>query len=259
MSNGNLSANSLFHFTNTLDKLQSILIDGFWPRYSLETWDIIIDNPMEYAFPMVCFCDIPLTQTRKHTDLYGQYGIGLDKRWGIRKGITPVLYAYKGSRTTALLAAIYDDMINKDKLVPLDEKLHKDFMDFIMFTKPYSGPIWRDGNYIPGEIRFYDEREWRYIPDIIMTEGISLLYVNNAIYKHEFLNDQYRESQEKLLQPYNLVFFPEDIRYIIVSSEAEMLSLFTFLDSELTHKYNELDLQLLKTKIISVEQIVSDF
>jgi Putative abortive phage resistance protein AbiGi, antitoxin len=259
MSNGSLSANSLFHFTNTIDKLQSILVDGFWPRYCLETWDIIIDNPMEYAFPMVCFCDIPLTQTRNHTDLYGRYGIGLDKRWGIRKGITPVLYAYKGSRTTALLGAMYDANINKEKLVPSNEKLHKDFIDFIMFTKPYSGPMWRGGSYIPGEIRFYDEREWRYIPDISMPEGMSLLYANNAIYKNEYLNNEYRKSQEKLLQQYNLVFVPDDIRYIIVSTEHDVSSLLTFLDKELTHKFAELELQLLKTKIVSVEQIGADF
>lgn len=41
---------------------------------------------------MVCFCDV-----------YGHYGIGLTKEWGIRNGVSPVLYPYDQSPLTMRL------------------------------------------------------------------------------------------------------------------------------------------------------------
>lgn len=72
-----ISANTLFHFTPTKDNLISILTRKFYVRYSLEIFDTIldIDNP-ELVTPMTCFCDIPLSQIKNHTNTYGNYAIG---------------------------------------------------------------------------------------------------------------------------------------------------------------------------------------
>ncbi|MGP8217720.1 MAG: hypothetical protein ACLQQ4_19275 [Bacteroidia bacterium] len=53
-----ISANTLFHFTPTADILISILKYEFYPRFCLENF-IVGTKPIEVAFPMVCFCDIP--------------------------------------------------------------------------------------------------------------------------------------------------------------------------------------------------------
>src|SRR5215467_12077450 len=111
----NISANSLFHFTPTLINLTSILKNYFYPRYCLESWtvifetsqDLLLDRTLEFAFPMTCFCDIPLSQITNHSNIYGKYAIGLTKDWGMKNKINPVLYAYKDSMTTTLLEKIY--------------------------------------------------------------------------------------------------------------------------------------------------------
>ena len=89
-----LSANTLFHFTSSLDILISILTRDFIPRYSLENYNVLmpkINNRkgLEVGIPMVSFCDIPLSKVSQHIDIYGRYGIGLEKNWGLRKWNIP--------------------------------------------------------------------------------------------------------------------------------------------------------------------------
>jgi hypothetical protein len=75
-----LSANTLFHFTNSFDNLEGILTNEFYPRYCLENFDVILAELLdlrELAIPMISFCDIPLSQIRKHVGYYGCYAIGL--------------------------------------------------------------------------------------------------------------------------------------------------------------------------------------
>src|SRR5688572_23249447 len=90
-----ISANTLFHFTNSIDNLLNILRNEFRPRFCLENYNLLrlrvpAEVGFEFAVPMVCFCDLPLSQTGAHLSVYGDYGIGMTKVWGQRKGITPV-------------------------------------------------------------------------------------------------------------------------------------------------------------------------
>ena len=70
----NISTNSLFHFTNDITYLIDILENGFQARYCFE--NISFGN-YKFAFPMKCFCDIPLSAIKFHLKEYGQYGIGI--------------------------------------------------------------------------------------------------------------------------------------------------------------------------------------
>ncbi len=62
---------------------------------------------LEKAIPMVCFCDLPLSQIRKHTKTYGEYALGLSKEWAIKKQINPVLYTYPNSDLSEKLKNLY--------------------------------------------------------------------------------------------------------------------------------------------------------
>ena len=94
MSKSLLSANTLFHFINSLEHIISILINDFTPRYCIESFYYLGEEDFqpEFALLMVCFCDIPLSQIRNHVEVYGGYAIGLSKEWGIENGINPVMY-----------------------------------------------------------------------------------------------------------------------------------------------------------------------
>ncbi|PIU57160.1 MAG: hypothetical protein COS88_01980 [Chloroflexi bacterium CG07_land_8_20_14_0_80_51_10] len=57
-----LSADTLFHFTKSQDDLISILTNEFEPRYCIENLGFQTENQENLAIPMVCFCDLPLSQ-----------------------------------------------------------------------------------------------------------------------------------------------------------------------------------------------------
>src|ERR1043166_5403919 len=87
-----VSANTLFHFTEK-SKLLNILEKGFFPKYHPEDLsNVTLDKSIykEAYVPMVCFCDLLLSQIKAHIDFYGDYGLGLRKKWGLREGISPI-------------------------------------------------------------------------------------------------------------------------------------------------------------------------
>ena len=69
MVNSWLSANTLFHFTNSLENIENILEQEFFPNYSLEVIQTL-DIEKEIAIPMVCFCDIPLLNTKPYCEIW---------------------------------------------------------------------------------------------------------------------------------------------------------------------------------------------
>ena len=75
-----LSPDSLFHFTPSLDNLLGILKNTFYPRYCYDEFDLIENDAQSFiedAIPMVCFCDITLSQLMSHIRTYGSYGLGM--------------------------------------------------------------------------------------------------------------------------------------------------------------------------------------
>jgi hypothetical protein len=257
-----ISSNTLFHFTNSADKIISILKNGFAPRFCLEElgYDLFfdMDSKKETAVPMTCFCDLPLSRIDKHLEFYGSYGIGLSKEWGKLKGLTPLTYIHENSTQINYLKQvgnliggaftgtdIFDDLpMEKNPLIALFE--------LSGFYKPYSGQMWRINKYV--EKRFYDEREWRYVPFINKKEG-----PHYRLSKEEFLNEIKRASaNDTIAKDFSLNFKCGDIKYIIVKKESEMIALFDALDS-MNDTFSEDERKILKTKIISTEQILEDF
>ena len=133
----NLSASILFHFTNKLERLESILTNYYFvPRYCWEPFSDfnIAGEFMELAIPMSCFCDIRLSQIHEHIGTYGKYGIGLTKIWGENKHLNPLLYGIKNSLLIESINKVSENIYNSTNL-----SLGFDVDNIIKYLKPYKG------------------------------------------------------------------------------------------------------------------------
>lgn len=249
----NLSSNTLFHFTPKLEYLESILINTFQPRYSLENTSFLSPKHfnMEMGFPMVCFCDIPLSKLKRHIGTYGNYGIGLKKEWGRKNHLSPIFYTRKGSNTSSSFEHLmYWFNSIKDKLTEEEQKLYSQrFSEILMHTKPYYGKMYRDGK--PINRRFYDEREWRWIPKLDNNK------FRSHISKSEFENS-YDSFNLAISKHRRLKFTPNDIEYLILNNENEIDSFIDILEM-VKLNYDPKTIKKLTSRIITKDQIRNDF
>lgn len=183
----NISSSVLFHFTKSLDNIVDILTSGFYPHYCpeylfgrLHAKAASSNTPPAHAAPMISFCDLPLSLIRKHLAEYGSFGIGLDKKWGIEKGVTPVLYMHEQSQ---MLKALVNRMSAAENVK--DEAANSDWRLLAAHSKPFRGNAWRSGK-AQSDVHFYDEREWRYVPRLASNEKF-------------FITREDYTSQEKIL------------------------------------------------------------
>lgn len=290
-----ISANTLFHFTTTKQNLLSILDNGIYSRYSLENYENLIDGTAEIVFPMACFCDIPLSLVKRHTGLYGKYAIGLTKTWGMQHGVNPVIYTYPNSTTANLLNEISGEFENffqisdgenenikstpnkkrrtdfitelKDllsdpsfkytgKAMEIVDELADKLGFFLRYIKPYEGKFYRNDNYLEHPVKFYEEREWRFVPsrDIIMSSNLKDSYIAEY-YKTPVKR---RAINMRLAKKSKLLFKPNDIRFIILQKESEIPDMLNHLERIFESKATSKELKLLVTRIISLEQIIDD-
>lgn len=256
----NISSETLFHFTSNKDKFLSIIQNGFWPAYCPENLEQF-NAPEHYAFPMTCFCDIPLSQIHNHVENYGKYAVGLTKKWGMQHGITPVLYIHLNSSTYTHITQVSQQIYNivKDN----DNKENRDLGDSIanllIYFKPYEGYRWnKEKQAFENDItptKFYNEREWRYIPTIRKEDQLFSL-IPLDVYK------QNKEIFNKKLENKKLTFTPNDIEHIIVSKDDEIPYIVNDIERIMKDKYkinDENTIKLLITKINSMERIRKDY
>jgi len=135
----NISSDTLFHFTN-FENLKGILKYGFYPRYSIETQEFEGKAPYVSAWPMVCFCDIPLSQVKKHLKTYDEYGIGMSREWVISMKLNPVMYIRTGSDLSQWL---YRMIENIAKLSAAEDPIAREIKGGLLFMlkhiKPFEG------------------------------------------------------------------------------------------------------------------------
>lgn len=241
-----LSSNTLIHLTREKDSLRGILEDNFRIHYCRET--VALNSEVyEMRIPMVSFCDIPLSEIKNHIEKYGCYGIGLSKAWAVRNGLNPVLYVEPKS----LLAKSYQRAFS-DFVVDVDGDAFTDaqrcFTDVLRYVKNYQGSLARKGTLVH-EYRFSDEREWRYVPPA--TEACEML-MSEAGY------EQNPTAVQATLEPLRLHFEPNDIKYIIIQTDAEISEFVHMLRhaNGKTYAYN--DVERLMTRILTTEQIKGD-
>jgi Putative abortive phage resistance protein AbiGi, antitoxin len=269
-----LSSATLFHFTRSLDTLKQILGTGFKPFYSSE--DLKMFGVSECpGIPMVSFCDIPLSHATKHVDDYGPYAIGLDKQWGMRRNISPVHYIYAGSICASVISHIYHSLPKQAFYANCSCMQFNEQTAIFFYGKPYRGHLLRkdftSGAVLDkGEVTFYDEREWRYVPfadqKIIDLQPVPV-DVRAMLSEREFVESNILTSMNAVLHThYTLTFEPHDARYIIVDSEDEIPELVDFINDAHAGRANSPlrecspnERKRLTTRVISMQQIEQDF
>lgn len=250
MSRNILSANTIFHFTKEMLTLESILTNGFYPRYCMEKFDYVdYVREREFPMPMVCFCDIPLSGIEEHKEQYGEYAIGMSKDWGKINGINPLIYTTSESIPTKMLNEIAEGLYKNEKVLEYVKMVQ--FMTAYM--KPYEGHMWnKNTNSFDGQwTTFYNEREWRYVPKDLLGD--------NWLFKDGFLDGDKRKVYNDRVEKFKLKFNPNDIKYIIVKSDDEVVDMVDMIMTIYKNKYPQDDLIKLTTKILSMDRVIEDF
>ncbi len=238
-------SSTLFHFTKSEEILFDILLNGFWPRYCLEDVQWQQGGTGFVAFPMVCFCDIPLARISEHVNFYGSYGLGLSREWAERNNLNPVLYISTGSGLCSSIQNIFSFTL---RIKVDDGKAIGDCRYLIAHSKPTGGQIILEGK--PVQKEFYQESEWRYVP--------SHSEVKNYLKKDTFEDKENLEvHHSKTKEHVSLKFLPTDVSYVFVPRDCNIPNVINFMQSKLD-SYPSADLKVLLSRVISLESIVRD-
>jgi Putative abortive phage resistance protein AbiGi, antitoxin len=256
-----VSSKSIIHYTNSLKNIKGIIQDeGLRLKYCKENLIFSDDFHFTIAFPMVCFCDLPLSLAKEHIVKYGSYGIGFTKEWARRNQLNPVLYIEKDSILSLYLSTQTDDILkpargntnlSQEESNAILDAMRR-FSHILGFCKNHVGPLSRRGKKTVEDYVFYDEREWRYLPPKEIL-GDKEVIVAGPLYEKN--RKEYNDSLENT----SLEFNHNDLSYIIVKSEKEKSEIVDFIRAKYYKKLTNPELNNLYTKIISVKQINDDF
>lgn len=246
-----LHSNSLFHFTNKAGLLY-ILKNNFVPCYCKERLSIG-KKFYDYRVPIVSFCDIPLSQIRSHIKEYGKYAIGLNRKWVDKNKLNPVFYYKKKTFFFNKYYKLLTSLQEKNTINKVQTEEPSKY--YFAFFKPYRGidirPEKDEEKNEEIEKRkektkiFYDEREWRYVPEGLAKDNYIVLECD------------YNDKLQERLNNFKLEFEPDDISYIIIEKEEERQELVQDI-WEIKDNYSEEKKLILITKIITSEQILND-
>lgn len=136
------------------------------------------------------------------------------------------------NKTLERIATHPDDTVNVETLYLLSR------------IKKYRGKIPNKKGDKTGKeelVFFYDEREWRFVPPKLTIQDIKIS----------------KEDELLVLQDIDKLFFElSDIKYIIIKNESERKVMIDALDKG---KNDKKSLNLLKSKILTVQEIEQDF
>lgn len=275
-----IKSNSLFHFTPKEEYLLDILENGFWPRYCFEdiewlipkdlknelekqeednfletlTKELIKSNISSIAYPMSCFCDIPLSKITAHTDFYGSFGLGMTKEWGIRKRLNPIFYLSDNSIIPNLIQSFLLKTAPIDfwKSIQSEKTNQNTIIQLMKFLKPLSGKMKVNGKEVTKN--FDEECEWRYAPasdeNNLFPNFLPNFLANN--------NEELQDSNIVTKKVASLNFEPSDIKYIFVPEDSNIPTIINKINTIFTN-YPEHERLLLLSKVISLDTIRKDF
>lgn len=243
MYKSQVSSNLLFHFTKEENTLISILKNGFYPMTAIEDISFMMPNysQMRVGIPMVCFTDIPIELTEEHQKRYGEFGLGLKKDWGIKKGINPIGYMLKGSN--AQIAFNNMQKIAQKNALKLDNgNSHGNrTVEMINAVMNYAGflKIYNDDETLNSK-PYYDEKEWRYLPPFMDVGMPSEGYCNRLMPDDVDKEDERKKLNNHMIKKYTLKFEINDIATIILPKSHDVNKFITNLqDSNLSYNIEE--------------------
>lgn len=257
-----INSNSIFHYTDSPEKIISILKSGFRPSYCKE--EIHYGKTyLRYAIPMISFCDIPLTRVTDHVKKYGSYAIGLATEWATKNKLNPVLYIEKNSNlSTGLLKVLdfvqqgewHNNIEDDEEFMEFYDNVFKGSMNVIYFLKNYKGRLIRNGT--DQDYKFYDEREWRYVPSIAYTDADKY---PDIYWEQDFLKLSTDFPKKPHFDKHVVKFTAADIKYLVVENETGISKIMNELRTIDNLYKNQSDYELLLTKFITLKQIEDDF
>ena len=222
MYNSTISSSLLFHFTKSEEVIVSILKNGFYPMTAIEDVSFMMPNYKEakIGIPMVCFTDIPIEQSKKHREEYGQFGLAMKKEWGMKHGLNPILYVVKDSEVYnaynhlqyVVLKQYENEKNDQEGILDLIEA----FMNYAGFMKEYTNDPAMQAK------PFYDEREWRYLPPFKEeTEGMDG-YCNRLL--PDMVDNVHEKSKldKSMQEKYALKFDIDDVAQIILPTSCDI-------------------------------------
>jgi hypothetical protein len=224
-----ISSSTLFNFTDSIDHLVNNLKNGFYCHNTYEKLPIANNG---YRVPMACFCDIPLSLINEHFDWYGRYGIGIKRTYARENGVKPVWYVTSESNLVRNLV--------KNKELSEYERKH-----LVPYLKQFIGYQQYKDQTKPKRKKFYDEREWRYIPD-------------NSLVELYFGTKAQREMQEAKQNGDRMKLDLNAIEYIIIEKETDFDRMIKELRT-IANKDEKLKFESLIAKIMTAKQIERDF
>ena len=241
-------SNTLFHFTKSRDILKLVLKNGFWPRYCLEDvgWLGYAEHDF-VAYPIVCFCEIPLSRISEHVGFYGSFGLGLTREWAETNGLNPLMYVAGDNH----VAKAFRETSRHSFMLPEGEGQEGALTTtryLIAHAKPAAGNMLVDGGAV--QKVFYQESEWRYVP--------KSKFFPDHLTRRSFddigrLNDASSLTKQHSMLKFN----PRDVRYIFVRADSDIPDLVNFIMSELD-QYAGSDQKILVSRILSLEALNDD-
>jgi hypothetical protein len=152
---------SLFHYKEKPEHFYDLLRRGIWPRYCEEDFTEFLKTPVIIAFPVVCFCDIPLKAAGEHRSTYGDFAVSISKRFAGSLDINPMWYLQQGTTITRHVVS----QLKKNARFSLDA-IGNEFRPLLPYLKPALGCQAARNTQEPStEVKvFEEEMEWRYSP-----------------------------------------------------------------------------------------------
>ncbi len=179
------------------------------------------------------------------------------KTWAIQKRLNPVMYVKTGAELSDWIYRITNNIAKLSAAENAYVRECKAGMVFMLrHIKPFEGISTKTGVLV----KYYDEREWRYVPFLVRDESGKQKFPD-VVLMNEVRNEPKLLIQKnaEMLQ-YRIGFEPNDIKYIIIKDESEILQMIEFLDDvKSDFQYEPEIIRKLTSRIITSSQIKNDF